>query len=116
MLRLLHHLITKILVIYARNRNIEGFINSLKEAQIAVQDAIEEQNLEEWKKYITDDMVVTAGDSNLTEFYEQTEERFLQETNFTWNEFKLNDIDVHFSPDMSMLLLHILCKRIIYIK
>lgn len=98
------------LVIYARNRNIEGLTNSLKEAQIAVQDAIEEQNLEEWKKYITDDMVVTAGDSNLTKFYEQTEERFLQETNFTWNEFKLNDIDVHFSPDMSMAVLTFYAK------
>ena len=98
------------LVIYARNRNIEGLTKSLKEAQIAVQDAIEEQNLEEWKKYITDDMVVTAGDSNLTKFYEQTEERFLQETNFTWNEFKLNDIDVHFSPDMSMAVLTFYAK------
>ena len=98
------------LVIYSRNRNKEGLINGLKEAQIAVQDAIENQDLEEWKKYISDDMVVTAGDSNLTEFYDQTEEKFLEETNFTWNEFGLNDIDVRLTPDMSTAILTFYAK------
>ena len=98
------------LVIYSRNRNKEGLINGLKEAQIAVQDAVENQDLEEWKKYISDDMVVTAGDSNLSEFYDQTEEKFLEETNFTWNEFELKDIDVRLTPDMSTAILTFYAK------
>ena len=93
------------LVTYARNLNKENLVSGLKEAQIAVQDAIENQDLEEWKKYISEDMTMTAGDSSLTEFYDQTEERFSEKRNFTWNEFKLRDINVNFSPDMSMAVL-----------
>ena len=93
------------LVTYARNLNKENLVSGLKEAQIAVQDAIENQDLEEWKKYISKDMTMTAGDSSLTEFYDQTEERFSEKRNFTWNEFKLRDINVNFSPDMSMAVL-----------
>ena len=55
-------------------------------------------------------MVVTAGDSNLSEFYDQTEEKFLVETNFTWNEFELKDIDVRLTPDMSTAILTFYAK------
>ena len=33
------------------------------------------------------------------------EERFSEKRNFSWDEFKLRDIDVNFSPDMSMAIL-----------
>lgn len=93
------------LVTYARNLNKENLVNGLKEAQIAVQDAIENQDLDEWKKYVSNDMDLISGDSSLTEFYVQTEERFSEKRNFSWDEFKLRDIDVNFSPDMSMAIL-----------
>jgi len=90
---------------YWRNLNKENLIKGLKEAQTNVQQAIEDQNLEEWKKYITEDVKITSGDSSLTEFYEQTEERFLEKRNFKWNNFDLRDIEVNFSPDMTMAVL-----------
>ena len=90
---------------YGRNLNKENLIKGLKEAQTNVQQAIEDQNLEEWKKYITEDVKITSGDSSLTEFYEQTEERFLEKRNFKWNNFDLRDIEVNFSPDMTMAVL-----------
>jgi len=93
------------LVTYWRNLNKETLINDLKEAQTTVQKAIEDQNLEEWKKYISEDMMVTSGDSSLSEFYVQTEEQFLAKRNFTWDSFDLRDIEVDFSPDMNTAVL-----------
>ena len=90
---------------YWRNLNKENLIKDLKEAQINVQQAIEDQNLEEWKKYTAKDAKLTSGDSSLTEFYEQTDERFLEKRNFKWNNFDLRDIEVNFSPDMTMAVL-----------
>jgi len=74
---------------------------NLQEAQSNFQNAIIDQNLEEWKKYITEDMMLTSGDSSLTEFYTQTEELFLADRNFTWDSFDLKDFDIDFSPDMN---------------
>ena len=51
------------------------------------------------------DAKLTSGDSSLTEFYEQTDERFLEKRNFKWNNFDLRDIEVNFSPDMTMAVL-----------
>lgn len=93
------------LVTYFRTVNKENLTKTLQDLQINAQQAIEDQNLEEWKKYISEDMVLTTGDSSLTKFYNQTEERFLEKTNFEWNNFDLRDIDVNFSPDMSMAVL-----------
>jgi ketosteroid isomerase-like protein len=93
------------LVTYSRNLNKEKLIKNLKEAQTNVQDAIENQDLEEWKKYISEDMMVTSGDSSLSEFYLQTEEQFLEKRNFTWDSFDLRDMEVDFSPDMNTAVL-----------
>ncbi len=93
------------LVTYWRNLNKEKLTEDLKEAQTTVQQAIEDQNLEEWKKYVTEDMMVTSGDSSLAEFYVQTEEQFLTKRNFSWDSFDLRDIEVDFSPDMNTAVL-----------
>ena len=53
------------LVTYWRTLNKEDISKSLKEAQVNVQKAIEDQNLDEWKKYILDDMKLTTGDSQV---------------------------------------------------
>jgi len=89
------------LVTYWRNLNKENLVKNLQEAQSSFQEAIISQDLEEWKKYITDDMMLTSGDSSLTEFYTQNEERFLTKRNFTWDSFDLRDFDIDFSPDMN---------------
>ncbi len=90
---------------YWRTLNKKDLIKDLKDLQVNAQQAIEDQNLEEWKKYISEDMMLTTGDSSLTKFYNQTEEKFLEKTNFQWNNFDLRDIDVNFSPDMTMAIL-----------
>ena len=45
--------------------------------------------------------MLISGDSSLTEFYTQNEERFLTKRNFTWDSFDLRDFDIDFSPDMN---------------
>ena len=89
------------LVTYWRNLNKEKLVNDLKEAQSTVQNAIIKQDLEEWNKYITDEMMLTSGDSSLSKFYTQTEELFLEKRNFTWDSFDLKDFEIDFSPDMN---------------
>tara|TARA_B100001063_G_scaffold143620_1_gene134143 strand:- start:231 stop:572 length:342 start_codon:yes stop_codon:yes gene_type:complete len=61
--------------------------------------------MEEWKKYISEEMMLTSGDSNLAEFYTQSEENFLAKRNFTWNSFDIRDIEVDFSPEMNTAIL-----------
>ena len=85
-------------------------MKNLKEAQANVQNAILEQDLDEWKKYISEDMMLTSGDSSLTKFYTQTEELFLADRNFTWESFDINDIEVDFSPEMNMAVLKFYAK------
>ena len=98
------------LVTYWRTANKDNLVKNLKEAQANVQNAIIEQDLDEWKKYISEDMMLTSGDSSLTEFYTQTEELFLADRNFTWENFDLKDIEVDFSPDMNMAVLKFYAK------
>ncbi len=93
------------LAIYWRNLNKENLTKGLKDAQRNIQKAILDQNMEEWKKYISEEMMLTSGDSNLAEFYTQTEENFLSKRNFTWNSFDIRDIEVDFSPEMNTAIL-----------
>ena len=98
------------LVTYWRTANKDNLAKNLKEAQANVQNAILEQDLDEWKKYISEDMMLTSGDSSLTKFYTQTEELFLADRNFTWESFDINDIEVDFSPEMNMAVLKFYAK------
>ena len=50
-------------------------------------------------------MQLISGDSNLQDFYEFNEESFSRGANVNWESFNLRDIDVSFSPDMSMAIL-----------
>ncbi|MAU62871.1 MAG: hypothetical protein CMC38_00760 [Flavobacteriaceae bacterium] len=98
------------LVTYWRNMNKENLVKNLQEAQSNVQNAILERDLEEWKKYITDDMMLTSGDSSLTKFYTQTDELFMADRNFTWDSFDLKDFDIDFSPDMNTAIVKFYAK------
>ena len=93
------------LVTYNRNVNKEEIVKNLQEAQVAMQNAILERDKEEYEKYVTDEMQLTAGDSNLGKFYEFTDESLNRQNDITWNSFDLRDIDVKFSPDMTMAVL-----------
>ena len=93
------------LVTYNRNVNKDEIVKNLQEAQKTVQKAILDRNIEEFKKYVTDDMQLVSGDSNLQEFYEFTDASFSRQSNINWNSFDLRDIEVDFSPDMTMAVL-----------
>ena len=90
---------------YWRNLNKETLMKNLEQAQKDVQEAILERNIEEFKKYVTDDMQLVSGDSNLQDFYEFTDASFSRQSNINWNSFDLRDFDFSFSPDMSMVIL-----------
>ena len=93
------------LVTYWRKENKEEIVKNLKEAQVNLQNAILERDKEEYEKYVTADMQLVTGDSNLQEFYEFTDESLTRETNVNWNSFDLRDIEIDFSPDMTMAVL-----------
>ena len=93
------------LQIYYRNLVKENLSNNLKEAQKAVQKAILDRNYDEFKKYISEDMQLVSGDSNLQDFYEFNESSFSRGANVNWDNFDLRDIDVDFSPDMNTAIL-----------
>ena len=90
---------------YWRNLNKKDLMKNLEQAQKDVQDAILERNIEEFKKYVTEDMQLVSGDSNLQDFYEFTDASFSRQSNINWNSFDLRDFDFSFSPDMSMVIL-----------
>jgi tetratricopeptide (TPR) repeat protein len=90
---------------YWRNLNKETLMKNLEQAQKDVQEAILERNIEEFKKYVTDDMQLVSGDSNLQDFYEFTDASFSRQSNINWKSFDLRDFDFSFSPDMSMVIL-----------
>ena len=56
-------------------------------------------------KNISEDMQLISGDSNLQNFYEFNKESFSRGANVNWESFNLKDIEVSFSPDMSMAIL-----------
>ena len=93
------------LQIYYRNLVKENLSNNLREAQKAVQKAILDRNYDEFKKYISEDMQLVSGDSNLQDFYEFNESSFSRGANVNWDNFDLRDIDVDFSPDMGTAIL-----------
>lgn len=92
-------------VTYSRTLRKEGISKYLQQSQKDIQKAILDRNLEEFKKHVSDDMQLISGDSNLGEFYTFNDESFARQSNIKWNSFELRDINVDFSPDMSMAIL-----------
>lgn len=90
---------------YWRTLNKQDVSAGLIEAQTNMQNAILERNLEEFKKYVSDDMALVTGDSNLGDFYTFNDNNLNQETNFSWNSFDMRDFETHFSTDMKVAVL-----------
>ena len=72
----LHHLTSQNWLLIGNSVKEGDLSNNLKEAQKAVQKAILDRNYDEFKKYISEDMQLISGDSNLQDFYEFNEESF----------------------------------------
>ena len=82
------------MVTYWRSANEGDLADNLKEAQRNVQKAIMDRNYDEFKKYVSEDMKLISGDSNLQDFYEFSEESFSRNSSVSWESFNLRDIDV----------------------
>ncbi|MDA9356736.1 nuclear transport factor 2 family protein [Flavobacteriaceae bacterium] len=77
----------------------EVIITALKENAKKLQDAILNQNSEAFNEYVDKNIPFSTGDSNLSEFYMMSSERFNVEPAAKWGEFDLTDIKVALSPD-----------------
>jgi ketosteroid isomerase-like protein len=95
---------------YWRLSNTEQIKNSLKENMKKLQDAILTQNLDEYNKYIDEDVTVMTGDSNLSKFYSFDSERFNIDQKAKWGAFDLYDINVTLSPDVKTAVLTFYAK------
>tara|TARA_A100000164_G_C21849963_1_gene744483 strand:- start:202 stop:1362 length:1161 start_codon:yes stop_codon:yes gene_type:complete len=93
------------LTTYLRSVNKDNLTTYLKNSQKKLQEAITNSDLEEYKKYVSDDIDLVTGDSNLGEFYVYSEDDVTRERNFSWDSFDLKDINVNYSPDMTMAVL-----------
>lgn len=90
---------------YWRSLNKEDISSNLVESQKNMQNAILERDIEEFNKYISDDVNLITGDSNLGDFYTFDTDNFDLPQNFSWNSFDLKDFETHFSPDMKTAVL-----------
>ena len=93
------------LPVYWRKANQSGVSDRLIEAQKAMQNAILESDKEKFSTFVSDEIGMITGDSNLGDFYSYSVDNLSEERNFTWNAFDLRDFETHFSPDMRTAIL-----------
>ena len=84
--------------------------SALKENAVKLQNAILDQDLEEFNKHVDQDMPFTTGDSNLSKFYVMNSARFDMEQKAKWGEFDLYDINVSLSSDSKTAVLTFYAK------
>lgn len=84
--------------------------SALKENAVKLQNAILDQDLEEFNKYVDQNMPFTTGDSNLSKFYVMNSDRFDMEQKAKWGEFDLYDINVSLSSDSKTAVLTFYAK------
>lgn len=93
------------LPVYWRKANQSDVSDRLIEAQKAMQNAILEGDKEKFSTFVSDEIGMITGDSNLGDFYSYSVDNLSEERNFTWNAFDLRDFETHFSPDMRTVIL-----------
>ena len=93
------------LPVYWRKANQSDVSDRLIEAQKAMQNAILEGDKEKFSTFVSDEIGMITGDSNLGDFYSYSVDNLSEERNFTWNAFDLRDFETHFSPDMRTAIL-----------
>jgi len=84
--------------------------SALKENAVKLQNAILDQDLEEFNKHVDQNMPFTTGDSNLSKFYVMNSDRFDMEQKAKWGEFDLYDINVSLSSDSKTAVLTFYAK------
>ena len=109
-------LLTAMILMAACQTNTEPVISddeiksALKENAVKLQNAILDQDLEEFNKHVDQDMPFTTGDSNLSKFYVMNSDRFDMEQKAKWGEFDLYDIKVSLSSDSKTAVLTFYAK------
>ena len=88
----------------------EDITSALKEKAVKLQDAILNQNVEEFNKHVDQNVTFSSGDSNLSKFYTMNTDRFNMEQKAVWGEFDLYDINVALSPDSRTAVLTFYAK------
>jgi len=88
----------------------EDIVSALKVNAVNLQNAILNQNLEEFNKYVDQNIPFSTGDSNLSKFYTMNSDRFDEEAAAKWGEFDLYDISVALSPDSKTAVLTFYAK------
>ena len=84
--------------------------SALKENAVKLQNAILDQDLEEFNKHVDQNVPFTTGDSNLSKFYVMNSDRFDMEQKAKWGEFDLYDINVSLSSDSKTAVLTFYAK------
>ena len=109
-------LLTAMILMAACQTNTEPVMSddeiksTLKENAVKLQNAILDQDLEEFNKHVDQDMPFTTGDSNLSKFYVMNSDRFDMEQKAKWGEFDLYDIKVSLSSDSKTAVLTFYAK------
>ena len=109
-------LLTAMILMAACQTNTEPVMSddeiksTLKENAVKLQNAILDQDLEEFNKHVDQDMPFTTGDSNLSKFYVMNSDRFDMEQKAKWGEFDLYDINVSLSSDSKTAVLTFYAK------
>jgi ketosteroid isomerase-like protein len=109
-------LLTAIILMAACQTNTEPVMSddeiksALKENAVKLQNAILNQDLEEFNKHVDQNMPFTTGDSNLSKFYVMNSDRFDMEQKAKWGEFDLYDINVSLSSDSKTAVLTFYAK------
>jgi ketosteroid isomerase-like protein len=109
-------LLTAMILMAACQTNTEPVMSddeiksALKENAVKLQNAILDQDLEEFNKYVDQNMPFTTGDSNLSKFYVMNSDRFDMEQKAKWGEFDLYDINVSLSSDSKTAVLTFYAK------
>jgi ketosteroid isomerase-like protein len=109
-------LLTAMILMAACQTNTEPVMSddeiksALKENAVKLQNAILDQDLEEFNKHVDQDMPFTTGDSNLSKFYVMNSDRFDMEQKAKWGEFDLYDINVSLSSDSKTAVLTFYAK------
>jgi|TARA_B110000438_G_scaffold68146_2_gene68498 ketosteroid isomerase-like protein len=109
-------LLTAMILMAACQTNTEPVMSddeiksALKENAVKLQNAILDQDLEEFNKHVDQNMPFTTGDSNLSKFYVMNSDRFDMEQKAKWGEFDLYDINVSLSSDSKTAVLTFYAK------
>jgi tetratricopeptide (TPR) repeat protein len=91
--------------IYYSKLNQDDISKELIENQSKLQDAIMAQDYETYSKYEHPDITHITGDSNLSPFYTFSKASFDRIESIDWNELKLKNMNVSYSPDMRTAVL-----------